>query len=157
MAPFAIKPDLRGRIMDGVRTFFSRLGRCRMRASEIANHGASERISGEDYAAHLVKLLDWERGQLDEVETLAFFKKLVSSGMAWKSTGSVWRTAAFLMREGRIQRAPTKSIALECSTTPGLEWEGRSGHFHDQTEIYSSATESAPGGLKRASLPEDVS
>lgn len=108
MAPFAIRPDLRERIMDGVRTFFSRLGRRRMKASEIANLEACEYISGEDYAAYLVKLLAWERGHLDEDETLAFFKELVSSGMAWKSTGSVWRTAALLIREGRIQRKSTK-------------------------------------------------
>jgi hypothetical protein len=143
--------------MDGVRTFFSRLGRRRLKASEIANHEASEYISGEDYAAHLDKLLAWERGHLDEDETLAFFKELVSSGMAWKSTSSVWRTAALLICEGQIQRKSNKSIALESSATLELEWKGRSGHFHDQTDIYSSATESAPRGLKEASLPEDVS
>jgi hypothetical protein len=72
VAPFAIRLDLRVRIMDGVRTFFSRLGHRGMKASEIANHEGGESISGEDYAAHLVKLLAWERGRLEEDETLAF-------------------------------------------------------------------------------------
>lgn len=52
----------------------------------------------------LEKLVLWERSELDEPETLALFQVLVSSGLAWKATGAVRRTAAQLLREGRIQR-----------------------------------------------------
>lgn len=50
------------------------------------------------------QLINWERGKLSPSETLAFFQELVDSGMAWKSTGAVQRTAAMLLRDGRIQR-----------------------------------------------------
>jgi hypothetical protein len=49
------------------------------------------------------QLLNWEQGLLGEPETMALFQKLVSSGLAWKSNGAVRRTAAVLVRQGRIQ------------------------------------------------------
>jgi hypothetical protein len=54
------------------------------------------------------KLLSWEQGQLSEPETLTFFQALVASGLAWKSTGAVRRTAALLIRDGRIQAGPCR-------------------------------------------------
>jgi len=39
-------------------------------------------------------------------ETLALFQELVDTGLAWKATGAVRRTAARLILDGRIQRAP---------------------------------------------------
>ena len=50
----------------------------------------------------LQQLISWEQGQLSESETLAFFRELIKSGLAWKMTGSVRRYAAELVREGRI-------------------------------------------------------
>lgn len=55
------------------------------------------------------QLVNWERGTLSSSETLAFFQELADSGLAWRSTGSVRRTAAMLLRDGRIQRPLSSS------------------------------------------------
>jgi hypothetical protein len=51
------------------------------------------------------QLFRWEQGELSQPETLALFQRLVESGVAWKSTGPARRTAAVLLRDGRIRRA----------------------------------------------------
>jgi hypothetical protein len=72
---------------------------------------APERTSSQTQAeiAHPTNLLDkcvsWERGELDEEDTMALFQALVASGQAWHCTGPVRRTAALLIREGRIKRS----------------------------------------------------
>jgi len=48
----------------------------------------------------------WQQGCLSMQETLALFQELVDTGLAWKATGAVRRTAARLILDGRIQRAP---------------------------------------------------
>jgi len=39
------------------------------------------------------RLVAWEHGELSDSETVAFFQQLVSSGLAWKTTGPAHRTA----------------------------------------------------------------
>jgi hypothetical protein len=55
------------------------------------------------------QLLNWEQGALSSSDTLAFFRELVDSGLAWRSTGAVRRTAARLLRDGLIQRPLSSS------------------------------------------------
>jgi len=63
-------------------------------------------ITGEGVAIDegLARLTAWEQGKLSWTETLAFFQDLVSSGLAWESTGAVRRMAAQLIREELIHR-----------------------------------------------------
>ena len=63
-------------------------------------------IAGEGVAINegISMLMAWEQGKLSRVETLAFFQDLVSSGLAWESTGAVRRMAAQLIREGLVHR-----------------------------------------------------
>jgi hypothetical protein len=63
-------------------------------------------IAGEGVAIDegLARLTAWEQGKLSRTETLAFFQDLVSSGLAWESTGAVRRMAAQLIREELIHR-----------------------------------------------------
>jgi hypothetical protein len=64
----------------------------------------AEYVSAAEHKQLYDRLISWEQGQLSETETLAFFQELVNSGLAWKSTGSVRRTAALLLHDGRIRR-----------------------------------------------------
>lgn len=64
----------------------------------------AEHLSAAEHKQLYERLISWEQGQLSETETLAFFQEVVDSGLAWKSTGAVRRTAALLLRDGRIRR-----------------------------------------------------
>jgi hypothetical protein len=50
----------------------------------------------------LDRIVAWEQGSLSVADTLALFQELVSSGLAWSSSGAVKRTAALMIHDGRI-------------------------------------------------------
>jgi hypothetical protein len=52
----------------------------------------------------LQRIVAWEQGELSEQATLDLFQVLVSTGVAWKCHGSVRRTAALLISQGRIRQ-----------------------------------------------------
>lgn len=48
------------------------------------------------------KIMDYESGELDDMETLDFFGALISSGLAWTISGSYGRTAQAMIDDGWI-------------------------------------------------------
>ena len=48
------------------------------------------------------KFIDYESGDLDEEETVAFFQELVDSGVAWQLQGHYGRTARALIEAGEL-------------------------------------------------------
>ena len=73
--------------------------------SKTPKQGSHAEIGEQGYPTQLFgKIVAWEQNQLPESETLALFQELVDSGLAWKSTGAVSRTASMLIRDGRIKR-----------------------------------------------------
>jgi len=47
-------------------------------------------------------VLRWERNELSGDDVHRLFQQLVSSGLAWKLSGAIRRTASLLLRDGRI-------------------------------------------------------
>lgn len=47
-------------------------------------------------------IIAYEKGELDEEETLALYQNLVDTGLAWKLQGSYGRTAMQLASNGLI-------------------------------------------------------
>ncbi|WJN62686.1 hypothetical protein [Streptomyces phage phiScoe10] len=50
----------------------------------------------------VIEILDYEQGNLNDVETLELFGKLVKSGMAWTLQGSYGRTANQMIESGYL-------------------------------------------------------
>jgi hypothetical protein len=48
------------------------------------------------------ELVAYEQGELDELETLELFAKLVKTGQAWTLQGAYGRTAGHLLEHGYI-------------------------------------------------------
>jgi hypothetical protein len=46
------------------------------------------------------KIVHYESGNMDELETVEFFQELINSGLAWKLQGHYGRTAQHLIEEG---------------------------------------------------------
>jgi hypothetical protein len=92
-------------ITRAVKAFFSKLAHPKSKPTERNSLVINEcPVDSGDNKQLLSKLLLWEQNRLSEFETLEFFQELESSGMVWKMTGAVRRTAALLIREGRIHR-----------------------------------------------------
>jgi hypothetical protein len=89
-------------LIQAVKALFSPRGHRSALTSEQASSVIHEDVA--DNRDMFDKLLLWEQNQLSEPETLAFFQELVDTGLAWKSTGAIRRTAAMLIRDGRIHR-----------------------------------------------------
>ena len=88
--------------MKAAKDLFSSLGQ---RITRTPKKTSSAVQAGTAYEKDLFyKIIAWENGELTQAETLAFFQDLVTSGLAWKSTGAVQRTAAGMIREGLIHR-----------------------------------------------------
>lgn len=51
------------------------------------------------------KIIQYECGELDEVDTLKLFSELVQNGMAWKLQGHYGRTASNLIEQGCLSDA----------------------------------------------------
>lgn len=49
------------------------------------------------------RIIDYETGQLDEVETIELFQELVDTGLAWQLQGHYGRTASRLMDAGVVK------------------------------------------------------
>lgn len=48
------------------------------------------------------KIMDYEAGEMDEDETVAFFQHLVTTGLAWQLQGHYGRTAVSLIDAGLV-------------------------------------------------------
>lgn len=48
------------------------------------------------------EIIAYENGEMDDDTAIAFFQKLVDSGMAWKLQGSYGRTAQALIDQGLV-------------------------------------------------------
>ena len=48
----------------------------------------------------LDQIMDYEAGEMDEIETVIFFQDLIDTGMAWELQGSYGRTAHALINAG---------------------------------------------------------
>lgn len=48
------------------------------------------------------QIIAYENGELDEDSTIELFQSLVNSGLAWQLQGHYGRTAANLIRAGRV-------------------------------------------------------
>jgi len=102
MAPALKKAELLGSLLDAIRAFFSWHGH---HEAPTNQHEASASQENLVYNADLLdRQISWEKGLLSDTETLAFFQELVDTGLAWKATGPVRRTAALLIREGQIHK-----------------------------------------------------
>jgi hypothetical protein len=100
--------DIPGSFMHEVMALFFPRGHYRARTCEQPSSVIDTGLTESKDLELFDKLLLWEQGQLSEPDTLAFFQELVTSGLAWKSTGAVRRTAALLIRGGRIQANPDR-------------------------------------------------
>jgi hypothetical protein len=45
-------------------------------------------------------IIAYESGEMDEEEAIAFFQKLIDTGLAWQLQGSYGRSAAYLIEAG---------------------------------------------------------
>ena len=63
--------------------------------------------------ALLLKIIDWENGDLSEAETLWLFQELVNTGLAWESRAAVRQTASLMLFDGRIKRSAGIPSSLE--------------------------------------------
>lgn len=50
------------------------------------------------------KIIRYEAGEMDEIETLEFFQAMINSGDVWKLQGHYGRTAARLIEAGLCAR-----------------------------------------------------
>jgi polyhydroxyalkanoate synthesis regulator phasin len=46
------------------------------------------------------KIMDWESGEMDQEEAVAFFQELIDNGMAWTLQGCYGRNAQALIEAG---------------------------------------------------------
>lgn len=46
------------------------------------------------------KIIAYEQGDLDEIETIELFQELINNGMVWKLQGHYGRTAKYLIENG---------------------------------------------------------
>jgi hypothetical protein len=99
---------IHGSFIRAVMALFSPQRHHKTRTREEASPVIDQGLADNKDLELIEKLLMWEKGNLSEPDTLAFFQELVTSGLAWKSTGAVRRTAALLIREGRIQASPIR-------------------------------------------------
>jgi hypothetical protein len=111
-----------GGFIQSVVSLVSRLAPQKCLTNRQSQLNAPDCLADGAYLSHLV--FEWERGELSPPETLAFFQEVVDSGLAWKSTGAVRRTAALLIREGGIRvatRPPDKprNVASQYSGKEG--------------------------------------
>jgi hypothetical protein len=54
-------------------------------------------------------IIDYEDGQMDDEQVIAFFQYLVNSGLAWTLQGSYGRTAMALIQQGLITNGFSKA------------------------------------------------
>jgi hypothetical protein len=92
-------------------------------------HEASASQENLVYNADLLdRQISWEKGLLSDTETLAFFQELVDTGIAWKATGPVRRTAALLIREGQIHKQLNPGVEFRRPAFPTEESETSAKH-----------------------------
>ena len=48
------------------------------------------------------KIIDYESGNLTQIQVVSLFQELVNTGMAWELQGSYLRTAMDLLKSGLI-------------------------------------------------------
>jgi len=49
------------------------------------------------------KIIDYENGNLTQIQVVSLFQELVNTGMAWELQGSYLRTAMDLLKSGLIR------------------------------------------------------
>ena len=53
------------------------------------------------------EMIRYESGEMTGVETVAFFQRLIDSGLVWTLQGHYGRTAATLIRSGACKNTPS--------------------------------------------------
>jgi len=126
MALVLKKAELHGSFWDAIRALFSWHGH---NEDPINKREASAFQENLVYNADLLdRQISWEKGLLSDTETLAFFQELVDTGIAWKSTGPVRRTAALLIREGQIHKQLNPGVEFRRPDSPAEESETSAKH-----------------------------
>ena len=70
--------------------------------TNVAGHKVASKIDQTNYINYLI---DFENGQLDDVDTVLFFQYLIDTGLAWSLQGSYGRAARSLIEAGHCFRA----------------------------------------------------
>jgi hypothetical protein len=63
-------------------------------------------MAAEPHFDLTARIIDYEAGDLEEQAVIELFQYLVDTGKAWTLQGHYGRTAAALIRDGKVQRAP---------------------------------------------------
>lgn len=113
------KGEVHSSVWEAIKALFSRHGHHEASITKREPYALQENLVFNSDL--LNKQIAWENDQLSDAETLAFFQELVDTGLAWKSTGPVRRTAALLIRDGQIHERLNPSDELRRPDFPAEE------------------------------------
>ena len=69
------------------------------------------------------KIVRYESGNMDELETIKFFQELINSGLAWELQGHYGRMAQHLLEEGLCEGKQSNSADVDPFETPSMKQE----------------------------------
>jgi hypothetical protein len=69
------------------------------------------------------KIVRYENGNMDELETIGFFQELINSGLAWELQGHYGRMAQRLLEEGLCEGKQSNSADVDPFGLPAIKQE----------------------------------